>query len=161
MASTLSTPSALNGGYTNSVLRVDAGDRRLVVKMFGKPMPGTLFPNLPAEDAAALQRLSGLDVAPELVGFWPEHDLLAYSYVEGEVWSGDIVAVARLFRRKEGADPKGFRAVPMTPEQFLAEGDRLFARCNEIRLATRPTSIALPRLTVYRLFIPTWGRPIS
>jgi thiamine kinase len=134
----------LKGGYANSLLRVDAGDRRLVVKTFGKPMSGTLFPNLPAEEAAALQRLSGLDVAPELVGFWPEHDLLAYSYVEGEVWNGDIVAVAQLFRRKEVADPKGFRGVPVTPEEILAEGDRLLARCNEIRLPTRPTSIELP-----------------
>jgi thiamine kinase len=151
----------LKGGYGNSVLRVDAGDRRLVVKAFGKPLPGTLFPNLPAEEAAALQRLSGLNVAPELVGFWPEHDLLAYSYVEGEVWSGDIVAVAQLFRRKDSADPKGFRSVPVTPDEILAEGDRLLARCNEMRLRTRRLQSSSPRLTACRSFIPTWGRPIS
>lgn len=41
-------------------------------------MTGTLFPNLSADEAEALRRLTGLDVAPELVWFWPEATLLVY-----------------------------------------------------------------------------------
>jgi hypothetical protein len=38
-------------------------------------MTGTLFPNLSADEAEALRRLTGLDVAPELVWFWPKASL--------------------------------------------------------------------------------------
>ena len=62
----------LKGGYLNSVWRVDTPDGCLVAKEFAKPMTGTLFPNLPEDEAEALRRLAGLDVAPDLVGFWPD-----------------------------------------------------------------------------------------
>ena len=73
----------LKGGYLNSVWRVDTPDGCLVAKEFAKPMTGTLFPNLPEDEAEALRRLAGLDVAPDLVGFWPDASLLVYDYVEG------------------------------------------------------------------------------
>ena len=52
-------------------------------------MTGTLFPNLPEDEAEALRRLAGLKVAPDLVGFWPEESLLAYEFAEGDMWDGD------------------------------------------------------------------------
>ncbi|MDW4549928.1 phosphotransferase [Defluviimonas sp. D31] len=128
----------LTGGYANTVLRIDTSDGRILAKSFGKPMAGTLFPNLPADEAEALRRLSGFGVAPELVGFWPEHDLLAYAYVEGAPWDGDVAAVARLLLRKEAADAKGFRKVSLTPAEILREGDALFARCEDGARPPRP-----------------------
>ncbi|OED48152.1 hypothetical protein [Leisingera sp. S232] len=119
----------LKGGYLNSVWRVTAPDRCLVAKEFAKPMTGTLFPNLPEDEAEALRRLAGLDVAPDLVGFWPEASLLVYDFVEGDMWDGDMASVARLLLRKEVADPAGFRTVPLAPRDIIAEGDALFARC--------------------------------
>lgn len=119
----------LKGGYLNTVWRVDTGGRCLVAKEFAKPMTGTLFPNLPEDEAEALRRLSGLDVAPDLVGFWPKESLLVYDYVEGDMWEGDTHSVARLLLRKEAADPAGFREVPLKFSDILAEGNALFARC--------------------------------
>ena len=119
----------LKGGYLNSVWRVDTPDGCLVAKEFAKPMTGTLFPNLPEDEAEALRRLAGLDVAPDLVGFWPDASLLVYDYVEGDMWDGDMASVARLLLRKEAADPAGFRTVPLDPRDIIAEGDALFARC--------------------------------
>ncbi len=119
----------LKGGYSNKVWCVDAPDRCLVAKEFVEPMSGTLFPNLPEDEAKALRRLAGLDVAPDVLGFWPESSLLVYNYVEGEMWDGDMEGVAQLLLRKEVADPEGFRAVPIDPGEIIAEGDALFARC--------------------------------
>jgi hypothetical protein len=130
----------LKGGYLNCVWRVDAPDRCLVAKEFAKAMTGTLFPNLPEDEAEALRRLAGLDVAPVLVGFWPDASLLVYEFAEGDMWDGDMAGVAELLIRKEAADPTGFRTVPLTVPDIIAEGDTLFARCK-----TPPKTTAPPR----------------
>ena len=119
----------LKGGYLNSVWRVDTPDGCLVAKEFAKPVTGTLFPNLPEDETEALRRLAGLDVAPDLVGFWPDASLLVYEFVEGDMWDGDMASAAHLLLRKEVADPAGFRTVRLDPRDIIAEGDALFARC--------------------------------
>lgn len=139
----------LKGGYLNTVWRVDTGTHRLVAKHFATPMTGTLFPNLPDDEAEALRRLTGLDVAPRLVGYWPDNALLVYDYVEGEMWQGDVTAVADLLLRKEAADPTGFRTVPLTSREILAQGDALFARCTPSSTQAdttplRPAELNLP-----------------
>ena len=133
----------LKGGYLNSVWRVDTPDGCLVAKEFAKPMTGTLFPNLPEDEAEALRRLAGLDVAPDLVGFWPDASLLVYDYVEGDMWDGDMQGAAHLLLRKEVADPAGFRTVRLDPRDIIAEGDALFARC-----VSPPDVIPTPRAKV-------------
>ena len=134
----------LKGGYLNSVWRVDTPDGCLVTKEFAKPMAGTLFPNLPEDEAEALRRLAGLDVAPDLVGFWPDASLLVYDYVEGPMWDGDIANVAQLLLRKEAADQTGFRTVPLTIPDIIAEGDALFARCASQPVANFPPAANVP-----------------
>lgn len=129
----------LKGGYLNTVWRVDAPGVRLVAKEFAEPMTGTLFPNLPDDEAEALRRLAGLDVAPDLVGYWPEAALLVYEFVEGAMWDGDMPSVAELLLRKEAADPSGFRKVPLTSPDIIAEGAAFFARCQHM-----PASAPLP-----------------
>jgi thiamine kinase len=120
---------AMAGGFWNDVLRLDTDQGPLVIKHYRGVMPGTLFPNLPGDEARALARLAGLAVAPEPVGFWEDERVLAYRYVSGTPWDGDVAAVARLIRRKRAADGTGFRRVPMTAEGVLAEGAALFAAC--------------------------------
>ena len=132
-----------SGGLHNSVWRVDTGDSCLVAKLFAMPTAGTLFPNLPEKEAEALRRLEGLDVAPNLVGFWPEVKLLVYDYVEGEMWDGDVVGAAHLLLRKEVADPTGFRRVSLTCENILAEGDAFFVRCKNKPKEFRPCPVAI------------------
>ena len=127
----------LAGGYWNDVLRLDSDQGPLVLKHYRAVMPGTLFPNLPDHEALALTRLQGLHVAPDPLGYWPEDRVLVYAYVEGRAWAGDIASVAALLRRKAGAGATGFRAVPVEPAVILAEGEALFARCEEDPLTRR------------------------
>jgi len=134
----------LKGGYLNSVWFVDTLDRRLVAKKFVKPVTGTLFPNLPEDEAEALRRLEGLDVAPKLVGFWPDVSLLVYEFVEGDMWDGDMQSIAQLLLRKEAADPTGFRSVPIKVQDILAEGDALFARCKSPPDTLCPSLVDVP-----------------
>jgi hypothetical protein len=129
--------STLRGGYWNQVMKVACAEGSFVLKRYVEVLPNSLFPNLPEAEAAALDRLKGLAVAPEPAGFWPEQRILVYRYVEGDLWSDNTGDVADLLRRKERADPSGFRRVPWQPDQILAEGDRLLARCAEDELSTR------------------------
>ena len=139
----------LAGGYWNDVLKVSNPSGTYVVKCYRAVLKDSLFPNLPEAEAAALQRLSGLGVAPEPFAFWPDDGILVYSYVEGDVWRDDLSGMANLLRRKEAADAQGFRVVPITAEDILAEGDTLFARCTSDKLVTafqtgRPTAFTTP-----------------
>ncbi len=135
---------SLKGGYQNEVLDVTTGALRMVLKRFMPATTGTLFPNLPADEARALEILGPLGVAPRLLGYWPDQALMAYAFVEGAQWEVGVADVARLLRLKEAADPKGFRRVPLEPEGILAEGDALFARCKASPGAARPVSAAVP-----------------
>ena len=111
----------LKGGYLNTVWSVDTPNGRLVAKEFVKPLNGTLFPNLPEDEAEALRRLGDLEVAPKMVGFWLDASLLVYEFVEGKMWDGDMQGVAQLLLRKEAADPTGFRGVPLNAHAILAK----------------------------------------
>lgn len=139
----------LTGGYWNDVLKVSNPSGTYVVKCYRAVLKDSLFPNLPFAEAAALQRLSGLGVAPEPIAFWPDDGILVYSYIEGKIWQDDVIGMANLLLRKEAADAQGFRAVPITIEGILVEGDALFARCKVDKLITaikkyRPSSFATP-----------------
>jgi thiamine kinase len=129
--------SRFPGGFWNDVQRLDTSDGTLVFKRY-LPIPeGSLFPNLPADEARALTRLAGLDVAPALVAFWPEAPALLYRHVPGAEWQNDVVSAAHLLRRQSRADPSGFRRVPTQSSAILAEGDRLLARCQPSDLTAR------------------------
>ena len=129
---------ALKGGYWNQVYRVTSGSRRLVVKSFSAGTKDTLFPNLPDDEAKALERLSGMCVAPEIIGYWPKRSILAYEYVEGTQWKGDLAGVATMLKRKEMADASGFRKGTIDPEALMAEGDAFFRRCTAKPALVRP-----------------------
>ena len=133
----VSAARPFTGGFWNDVqhLTTSAGD--LVLKRYRPIPPGSLFPNLPQDEALALTRLSGLNVAPDLVGFWPDAQVLIYRHVEGPEWQDDVTAAARLFKRQALADPTGFRAVPTTAAAILAQADAILATCTS-RCADSP-----------------------
>jgi thiamine kinase len=140
----------LKGGYLNEVLLVQTGAAKLVLKRFAPETTGTLFPNRPEDEARALKRLEGLEVAPRLLGFWADASMMIYDYVEGRPWQAGTADVAGLLLRKEAADPDGFRKVPLCPVDILAEGDALFARCRaappprpDLRDLEPPTRLSL------------------
>ena len=65
---------------------------------------------------------------------------MVYKYIEGNTWSGDVEAVARLLLRKEACDPIGFPLGKLTPNELLAEGDEIFIKCRDVKPPARPTS---------------------
>ena len=131
----------LQGGLWNDAVCVEAGEETYVFKTYCPVSEDAFFPNVAADEAKALQRLAGLDISPEFVALWPEENLLVYKYVEGNTWSGDVAAVARLLLRKEACDPTGFPLGKLTPEELLAEGDEIFAKCQKAIPPTRPIPI--------------------
>lgn len=133
-----STAKALTGGYWNRVYKVTTGDRQIVIKQFSTEAADTLFPNFPADEAKALLRLRGLRIAPDLIGFWPQKLVMAYEYVEGSRWKGDLSPIAEILIRKEAADPSGFRTLPTEPEAIMREGDHFFRKCKAGPETPRP-----------------------
>lgn len=125
------------GGFWNDVQRLETSEGTMVFKRYLPVLPGSLFPNLPADEALALTRLRGLDVGPDLLAFWPEEPALLYRHVPGPEWTDDWAAAARLLRRQAKADPTGFRKVPVTAEAILAEADRILAACPRSDLTAR------------------------
>jgi hypothetical protein len=124
--------SRLKGGAWNDVFRIRSDKADIVIKRFVNMPEGSLFPNLPHGEALALERLSGLAVAPEPVAFYPETEwgaALVYQFHPGKSWDGNVLPVAQLQKRKLGVDTSGFREVPIDCEGILAQGDALFARC--------------------------------
>ena len=137
------------GGFWNDVQRLETSAGDLVLKRYRPVLPGSLFPNLPQHEALALTRLAGLDVAPELVGFWPADQVLIYRHVPGPEWQDDVVAAARLMRRQTGANAQGFRAVPVFAREILAQADDFLAACapddmTRALLASRPAPLPSP-----------------
>jgi thiamine kinase len=145
----------LHGGAWNEVFRVTGPDSDIVIKRFVNVLEGTLFPNLPAAEALALERLSGLAVAPDPIAFFPETPwgkVLVYRFHDGESWSGNVGLVADLMKRKLPVDASGFREVPIDVAGVIAEGDKLFNRCDQDHRVdgfrkNRPRAKTLPTLS--------------
>jgi hypothetical protein len=154
LASRPYTVKRLRGGAWNEVFRVTSSDSDIVIKRFVNVLEGTLFPNLPAAEALALERLSGLAVAPDPIAFFPDTPwgkVLVYRFHEGDSWSGNVGLVADLLKRKLQVDASGFRDVPIDPAGVIAEGDKLFARCDSDHRVDgfrkhRPRAGSLPSL---------------
>ena len=131
------TAKPLSGGYWNEVFHLCTSRGEMVLKRYLTVMPGTLFPNQPEMEAAALQRLAGLGVAPAHLGFWPQERVLLYEYVAGDLWTADVASVAALLRRKETASATGFREVPLTMVDILNQGENLLSDCHSDELVGR------------------------
>jgi len=148
---------ALSGGYWNDVFRVRGDGIDWVVKRFSEVITGTLFPNLPEAEAAALERLDGLEVAPAPVAFFPDEGagaVLVYGFHAGRPWAEDMRPVAEAMRRQHRVAADGFREVPVEPEGIVAQGDAILARAHSDEHAARlqrfrpkpgPAPAALPR----------------
>jgi thiamine kinase-like enzyme len=150
---------ALTGGYLNQVFRIRGKGIDWVVKRFLPETELALFPNLPEPEHRAMSLANKLGLAPKPVAFieQPELTVLVYDYVEGEMWSDGIADVAQMLKRLRKADPTGFRAVPMTPEDILAEGEvflpKILPEFRARLAASRPKPIAID--AVPRSFLHT------
>jgi aminoglycoside phosphotransferase (APT) family kinase protein len=145
--------AALTGGYLNQVFRLRGQGIDWVVKRFLPETELALFPNLPEPEHRAMSLAHRLGLAPKPVAFVDRPDLtvLVYEYVEGEMWRDGIADVARMLKRLRAADPAGFRAVPMTPEGILEEGEAFLPKITPVRRkrmeAARPKPIRIGGVT--------------
>jgi aminoglycoside phosphotransferase (APT) family kinase protein len=152
------TAKPLTGGYLNQVYRVRGAAIDWVVKRFMPETELALFPNFPSDEAEALKRASAHGLAPKPIGFFEgDNPVLVYEFCEGEVWREGVGDVARLMRRLRDVDAEGFRPVPMSPAEILAEGDAFLAIVGpEMRArlaAARPAPFAVE--PVQRSFLHT------
>jgi aminoglycoside phosphotransferase (APT) family kinase protein len=97
-------------------------------------------------------------LAPKPVGFFEgAHPVLVYEFCERAVWREGVGEVAGLLRRLRGVDAGGFRPVPMSPSEILAEGDAFLAKIEPVirdrLVAMRPAPFELD--PVSRSFLHT------
>ncbi len=144
----------LTGGFWNDVYRLRGNGRNWVIKHFRSTNSDGLYPILPQAEALALQTLSGLEIAPELVAFLPDVPLLVYEYFEGGVWQADAVSIGRLLRCLHDVPittESGFRQLPLETVAILRQGDHFLGQVGPDALvqqlsAVRPLPQLLPSL---------------
>ncbi|MCK0140099.1 phosphotransferase [Aliiroseovarius sp. F47248L] len=121
--------SLLTGGRTNLIWRVDIpGAPTLVCKLFRPNTDTPLFANDGTREALALRALAGSSIAPELVAFQDSTlgETIVYRHIDGQPWSGDVAAVARVMARLHARDlPKGLPELTVTPTSLIADGHGL------------------------------------
>jgi len=149
----------LAGGYLNQVFRLVGPFGDWVVKRFKLSNELTLFPNLARAEMRALSILGPLGIAPRLIDFIddPDHGMiLIYAFHEVATWPGSdggaeapsLAAVAALLKRQHQLTVDGFRDVPVTPTDILAQGDQFLAQMDRRHelLRLRPTPVDCPVL---------------
>lgn len=121
----------LAGGYHNDVYRVRSGARTLVEKHYATPHgPNPMYPNLPEQEALALQVLAPTERAPRFVSFrgaaGQERAVLTYEFVRGREWSRGVSDVARLLHDVHRAPvDRRLRRLLATPADVLAHADAM------------------------------------
>ncbi|GKY86704.1 aminoglycoside phosphotransferase family protein [Sinisalibacter aestuarii] len=118
--------TALSGGRTNAVWRVQTPAGALVVKLYRADAATPLFANDPEAEAASLAALAGTGLAPDLVAtaLTPQGPSLVYSHIAGRPWQAadnpSLVAEA-LARLHARALPDGLPMRPPGADRLRAE----------------------------------------
>jgi aminoglycoside phosphotransferase (APT) family kinase protein len=92
--------TALPGGRTNQVWRVEDESGRRVVKLYAKSGGTPLFRNDPKAEAMVLEAIKGRNLAPEPIfsGDLPSGAVLVYAHQRGSPWRSGVAPVAHLLR---------------------------------------------------------------
>ncbi|WP_424943779.1 phosphotransferase [Aliiroseovarius crassostreae] len=113
-----------SGGHSNPVWRVGAGERDHICKLYQPENHSPLFGNDPDLEAIALTALAGEGIAPRLISRL-ECDAgksLAYSYLPGPQWRGDVGHVARLMSRLHAVPaPDALPRIRSSPDALVAQ----------------------------------------
>jgi thiamine kinase len=122
----------LPGGYWNRVWRVGIESAAVVVKQFVPVPDNPMFPQLPGDEAAALQMFAGCSVAPRFVDFVPDAPggpVLVYEYLDGVPWQSGDPSPAAVFRRAHRSEVAGsFRVLPTDPAAIIDQAERMLVR---------------------------------
>ena len=112
------------GGRTNKVWRL-TGASDLICKLYLDASANPLYANTPLAEYECLCALTGAGVAPDAHAFveTPFGVVLLYHYIAGQVWDGDVLAVAELLGRVHVlAPPNDLRVLPDTATFVAAQG---------------------------------------
>ena len=103
----------LSGGYRNQIHRVEGESLDCVVKQYAPPDDNPLFPLLFEDECRSLAAFEEADIAPRLMVIDRVRRLLAYRFISGGVWDGDLVGLgALLIRVGQVAPPDWLRRLP-------------------------------------------------
>ena len=111
----------LTGGYRNLIHRVQGEGLDCVVKQYAPPDDNPLFPLLFEDESRALAAFEDAGIVPHLIATDRERRLLAYRFIPGDVWDGDLVGLAALLSKVGQVAPPGWlRKLPSGVEELRA-----------------------------------------
>jgi len=141
------TITALSGGLWNDVYRVKTTSQDWIVKSMEEDNSKSRFyPNQPQQEKEALELLASLDIAPELVAFFPaEHNnpaILIYEFASGHMLTKELhledrkpmlKLVAELLAKQHSTDidQSEFRQVPAQPNAMMLLAKNLLSNVED------------------------------
>ena len=116
----------LTGGYRNLTHRVEGDGFDYVIKQYGPPDDNPLFPLLFEDECRSLVDFEAAGIAPNLLATDRGRRLLAYRFIPGAVWNGDVVGLGRLLSKVGQVAPTGWlRRLPSNVEDLRAHTARI------------------------------------
>jgi hypothetical protein len=111
----------LTGGYRNVIHRIEGEGFDCVVKQYAAPDDNPLFPLLFEDEWRSLAAFEEAGIAPRLLATDEERRLLAYQFIPGDVWDGDLVGLGALLSKVGQVAPPGWlRRLPSRVDELLA-----------------------------------------
>lgn len=111
----------LAGGYRNLIQRVEGVGFDLIIKQYAPPDDNPLFPLLFEDECRSLAQFEDAGIAPQLIATDRGRRVLAYGFVPGDVWDGDVVGLGALLSRVgRVAPPDWLRKVPSRVTELRA-----------------------------------------
>ncbi|HKY46683.1 MAG TPA: phosphotransferase [Acidimicrobiia bacterium] len=118
----------LAGGYRNFIHRVEGEDLDCVVKQYAPPDDNPLFPLLFEDEWRSLSAFEQYGIAPRLIATDPDRRLLAYRFIPGDVWDGDLVGLGALLSKVGQVPAPGWlRKLPSGVGELRAHTIRILA----------------------------------
>jgi thiamine kinase len=111
----------MTGGYRNLIRRVQGEGIDCVIKQYAAPDDNPLFPLLFEDERRSLAEFDGAGIAPTLLATDHGRRVLAYQFIPGDVWDGDLDGLGALLRRVgEVSPPAWLRMLPSHVDELRA-----------------------------------------
>ncbi|MDA5095109.1 phosphotransferase [Aliiroseovarius sp. KMU-50] len=127
-----------SGGHSNPVWRVLGQDRDIICKLYVPSNHSPIFSNDPDHEAISLTALAGTGIAPKMLGRLrcEAGESLAYSYLDGPQWRGNVQDVAVLMAHLHLQPvPDGLNSVRSDPDVLI---DQTRQMQPEMRISPMP-----------------------
>jgi len=111
----------LSGGFRNLIHRVEGEGLDCVVKQYAPADDNPLFPLLFEDECRSLAAFEEAGIAPRLIAVDRVRRLLAYQFISGDIWDGDLVGLGELLTRVgQVAPPDWLRKLPSRVDELRA-----------------------------------------